>query len=507
MKWPVLEYCLLAWFCGSLLWRLFALFRYRVQTFIQTENDNKEPSIDAPRVLIVVPLLREQENVPMLVRSLGDMHMGAGDRVVFVTTAREEKEKKDRAVLLQPLAEALSHPRSRHYITTRFAVLFSRSKLQQLHNELAGSARDAILERLQKEYCHYPTTSALLHTEIAALPADKSGRFHLLEYPHADGLMAHQINAAFDYARQQLHFDYICLLTADSFVGADFLQCFKHDCSVIAARTGARPPVVQALPVFSRNLHLLDRPVPEQVLLYGNAVFQSGFSVYNELVPMLITQQKLMRTGRLKADPFSIPSLIGHGCFIEKALFLQQGGFPTNGWCEDIILTLSYAAQGIPILPLNGAVERNEVPYTLKSLLRQLVMWAHTAIQVSLPGPRFLKAVRNGGGNTRAQALLLPLLKRWYLNFSWLAAPVLSLAFLIGGSYAVPLAALLNLLALLYAGHCLVRKNSGKKLSPAVVISGGVLFYWIVYPLGFLLALGTFIAAPFYRFAKPKTER
>lgn len=486
------------------VWRLYSFYRYRI---FELPYKIEEPSSSKPScpVLVIIPLLREQENAETLVRSLS-LAVQEHDKVIFVTTCKEKIDKDGNESQLSKLAATLSKPSGR--INSSFLKLFPKSKLELLQKELSGMNANFILQRLQREYHDFPGTAEALQQNIAKLPPCLQQQFLLLEYPHANGMMAHQVNFAFEEAtKTKLSFDYICLLTGDSLVNENFLRCFKAECNKWRATMSATPPVIQSMSVFGKNLHLLNRPFPEQAILQAASAFQTGFSVCNELLPMLSTEKKLLRTAKMRAALLSVPSLIGHGCFIERSLFDRQGGFPTNGWCEDIILTFAYASNMVPVLPLKGALEVNEVPHSLRSLLKQVMMWAKTAIQVSIPNRELMKTVRKTGNNFSMFHLSRALIKRWRLNVSWFVLPVASIVLMLYGHYYVFLAILLNLLLVLYAGSRFLKKVVATTLKPLNIVAGGIVFYFVIYPLGFFAALCIIAASPFHHFAKPKTER
>lgn len=506
-----------AYFEWLILFINVAIILYRVYCIIQFDlwrisdhiSDTGNTPDDSLRVLILVPLLREQGNVDLLLSCLSALRTGKEDRIIFVTTEKELSERKANAYLLREMAKDLSKRAAPGKIAAKYSKLFNRKKLLDLSGSLPGQTADAIYEGLSGEYNAYPSTYEMLQQRIGTLPLHLQQRFCLTGYPEKDGMMADQVNFGYAWSRAAgQHYDYICLLTGDSYVSPSFLERFKAKVGKLGRLYGFRAPLIQCISLFGKNHRHAGTSVFENSVLQGNGVFQSGFSILNELLPMLQTERKIRRQKRSTTDIFSVPALIGHGCFIDCDLFERHSGFPASGWCEDIILTHIYTAQKIPILALDNEFELNEVPCSIRSLLSQMSTWAHSAVQLMFsPAVIFRQASAAWGREASQLHFYRCLIKRWALNLAWMINPPALTLFILNRSWMGPLAIFLNWLITFQTGY-IYNRRYGLTSRPKYAILLGCLFYFmLIYPAAFYYGGGKYLASLFRPVEKGKTER
>jgi cellulose synthase/poly-beta-1,6-N-acetylglucosamine synthase-like glycosyltransferase len=461
-----------------------------------------------PSVLIIIPLLREQNNIPMLFDFLLKLNLLHNDQVIFVTTQKEEREKIDNHWMLSKLAADISKQSPLNKLIANYSILFSGTKLEQLHKIHPGKDHTAVFDTLVVEYEQYPSTNDLVHQEIENLPVPIRYKFSIINYPGNVGMMSDQINYAYGQTtNSNTQPDYLCLLTGDSYVSPGFLNSFRAECKKINDATGEWPEVIQAISLFGRNNEKIKGSFIQKLILQGSGIFQSGFSIFNELIPLLTTENKILKTGVLKADPFSVTTLIGHGCFIKTTTFESHQGFPTNGWCEDIILTGLYASKKVAIVPVPNEFELNEVPFTLKSLLEQMSTWAHTSIQVAINPSIISQNVNSISKKGPGVSLWRGVLKRWCLNFAWMLNPVLMVVFFIKGAYLPALAIFAVFSFTFTIGYLHNKKYDMLKSKPLPLFIGCLIYYAFFYPLAFYYGLTKYPISFFRPIRKPKTER
>ncbi len=162
----------------------------------------------------------------------------------------------------------------------------------------------------------------------------------------------------------------------------------------------------------------------------------------------------------------------------------------------------------MPILPLRGAIETNEIPVTLKSLVRQMMMWANTGIEISVAPLKFLRQIRKNNKSIGAFLFFTrAYFKRIVLNFEWGVLPILTLYFIVIGHYIPVLIVFCNLALMGLFGSYVLKNKCNIKQNLIHVIIGIILFYLFVYPIGFFLAVTSKVIYPFYKISKPSTER
>lgn len=492
-----------------ILYRAYCIVQFDLWKIFDDIPEAESAFNEQLRVLIIVPLLREQGNVDLLLRCLSALRTGKEDRIVFVTTEKELSERKAYACLLRIMAEDIAAHKTSGRIAATYYKLFDRKKLLDLSERLRTRPTNEIYELLTDEYNAYPSTHEMLQQRIGAVPAHLQQRFCLVAYPERDGMMADQVNFGYTWATAGgQHYEYMCLLTGDSYVSPSFLERFKTKVEKLETLYRFRAPVIQCISLFGKNHPHAGMSAFENSVLQGNGVFQSGFSILNELLPMLQTERKIRQQKKYTTDIFSVPALIGHGCFIESRLFQSHSGFPANGWCEDIILTHIYTAQKAPILALDNEFELNEVPYSIRSLMSQMSTWAHSAVQLMFsPWAIFCQASAASGGEASQLHFYRCLIKRWALSLAWMINPPALIIFIVTGSWMGTLAILLNLLITFQTGYIYNRRYGLTGRSKYAVFLGCLFYFTLIYPAAFYYGAGKYLVSLFRPVEKGKTER
>jgi hypothetical protein len=347
---------------------------------------------ETPAVCLIVPLLREQDNLPELLERFSRLEYPPGRlRVVLVTSRRERIERKAQRAKLDQLVDDLLARVSLQCLLRRHLGTLPRSSLMAL---LAKSASEPTVELLRgavrEEFQRVPLTVELVRRLIPPLN-DSIGdeRFISLEMSSTDGWMAHQVNYAAHRTGAMLGDPaqtYIGLYTADAMPSIHLMACLSWTAIAARERFGGWPPVLQQCASFTRNIGEHSDTL-EGDMLRAAGILQTAFHLSTEVPAWrkLIRMQEQSRGwGWQRAlmglrRPYA--PVVGHGLFVRADLFAQHDGLPTAFWCEDIALTFLYHLRGVPIMPL-PSFEENETPYTLRACRDQACTWFSTLIML-----------------------------------------------------------------------------------------------------------------------------
>lgn len=220
----------------------------------------------------------------------------------------------------------------------------------------------------------------------------------LLNYPRVNGMMADQLNYAFDTIYKMYDIDekssYFCVYNADSRPGKDaFLQAKR------VALKKHFPLIMQEYSAFFSNLNTLSP------IMQGFAVYQTNFELINGL------------TNAILPSIFLRNHVVGHGLFVRFDYLKRIGGFNTEFWCEDIYLSFYLRSQGIIIEPL-FALEYGESPKNIQILAKQNANWFKT-----LSDNKKIYQILSKNKDTKQLNTFLYYLNQVRGAFAWLLLP------------------------------------------------------------------------------------
>lgn len=410
----------------------------------------RDPDINVPHVVLILPMLREQRTITETVDYFADLVASWGRGcVAVVTTERERKEREAASCRLPELAVAIGQGATPAQLATRFGGLLPGDQLVNLAR-LSRRSYPNCLAEVRAVFASIPTT-ATLATNLAAAQPGIVWHYHL---PDPSGTMADQINYAARGELARLTGEgmdprriWLGIYNADSRPHPDTL-------TKVAAMYNRHPDtrVVQQSAVFTRNLRTAAGAAA--MFVDGAALLQSRWTLAREIT-RLRRQAHQARTGRPRGWPH-LAHCVGHGLFLRADTFTDLGGLPTTTMNEDLAFGYLACAAGIPIDPL-PLLELGDSPSTPRGVARQARQWFwsypqyprfHTLAADARHGSRWARTALTAQGLARgglwlgqSPAILATLLLPVVSQHRRLAALVATGAF--ASYYAVPTAALI----------------------------------------------------------------
>jgi cellulose synthase/poly-beta-1,6-N-acetylglucosamine synthase-like glycosyltransferase len=423
--------------CAVNIWRAFCV--HSSLRWIGQESDRDDDSI-RPSILLIVPAYEEQLRLRSLANRIASLqYPGELLRVLFVTSYGEH---------------------------------FARRI-----NDGVASTAEVAKEQAER-------INMLRREEVAA---------HV-ECPITPTSMAVQLNYGVEWASKHGWLKpncYVGLITADAFLSKDTLTTVVKTAAHWRYLTGEMPMVLQQPSTHVRGLSRFMATFPGMVRSAAG-VYQTAFVLGVEL-PLLrrLASTTTSRTSRSKRRWRYAP-VSGHGVYIAADLLVSHGCFPTDAWCEDITLAVSYHCSGIAVVPV-PCVEENESPVALPVYYNQSRTWFTGATQYR----QIVQFVRQATPVVSQCALIRALIYRTWLSASWAGGPLL---------LNIALASLLLNVDLIAAGiawmvwistHSLRERQIWRMANPPrggafhVVRASlaGALFYMFISPLGPMASL------------------
>ncbi|MGH3854815.1 MAG: hypothetical protein ACRDR6_15230 [Pseudonocardiaceae bacterium] len=278
--------------------------------------ESSEPS----RIVLILPLLREQRILADTVSYFTDLAEQHGQTAVVLVSAERERHEPNPAQSADP---------------------------------------------------SWPTTIDMARALAAEAPA---GVVRHLHYPDKDGVMVHQVNFAAHTELARLAEDgiasrrvWVAVYNADSRPHPATLTALAH-----LARDAPQQEsrIVQQSALFTANLRAFPSGARGAVLA-GTALLQSRWTLARE-VPRLRRQGRQARRSGVRWP--RLAHCVGHGLFIRGDEFLVSGGLPTEPMNEDLAFGYIACANGTPIDPL-PLLEHGDSPAELASVVRQARQW------------------------------------------------------------------------------------------------------------------------------------
>lgn len=269
-------------------------------------------AVDAPHLLVLLPLLDEQTMVEPLIDHFTAMACVPGrTRFVLITT---EKERADPA--------------------------------------------------------RGPTTRTRVERALQERRLD-DGRWQHLHFPRVHAFRADQLNFAVGLVASlsPAARTYVGVYNADSRPDLDTFQALSDDACAERERTGELPSVYQQGAVYT----VPPRHRRHSALLVAAAAFQTVYTIAHLLRRLVAASGAPVRgCGQLaRAVPVQ---LLGHGEFVRMDVLAQVGLFPAFAYADGLLLGWLLALHGhtIRVLP---AFDHCEMPPTIGALVRQHKAW------------------------------------------------------------------------------------------------------------------------------------
>lgn len=221
-----------------------------------------------------------------------------------------------------------------------------------------------------------PTTNEVVEKYRSLLPGDDKTRLHILNYPKADGRMAHQINFAATRAADFLKEDncYFVVYNADSIIKPDALVVVNETIHDIRKHKKRYPRILQQSAVYSYDFN---GRWFESSIAKGAAMHQSRWTLTHELTRLRKQSQnieKLRGNSPLNSIMYAkIAHCVGHGLFVQGLYYLKNP-LPTDILNEDLPYGLMQCALRNEIYPL-PTLELATSPTRLMNLYRQKTVW------------------------------------------------------------------------------------------------------------------------------------
>ncbi len=186
----------------------------------------------------------------------------------------------------------------------------------------------------------------------------KSKKFHILNYPHVNGMMADQLNYAINKILESQDLPkgrvYFSIYNADSHPDSStFIELFEKISQYHF------PKVIQQYSNYFLNYETQD------FIMRGFSIYQTAFEFRNGVINNNLS--KLLYS-----------HVVGHGLTIRADYITSIGGFTSKFWCEDIYLTGLIHNSNEKILSLKS-FDNAENPTNLKVQIVQNAVWFKTA--------------------------------------------------------------------------------------------------------------------------------
>lgn len=159
--------------------------------------------------------------------------------------------------------------------------------------------------------------------------------------------------------------DYIGVYNVDSDPENDTLRAVCAKANDVLGRTGRLPDVLQQSAAFVGASGSSLRAVAQAA-----GIAQTRWTFCNEMVRI---RRQCTNAERRFGFPF-LGVCVGHGLFIRRAFFVDDGALPEFVMQEDLAYGLLMSARKVPIYSV-PALDRSDVPGTLRALVRQKQQW------------------------------------------------------------------------------------------------------------------------------------
>lgn len=366
-----------------------------------------------PRLLVVVPVLREQDHVKEAIGWFADLtrRLSGLVEVVFVTTSRELAERE---TLCQLLADHGASPiRSAAWPQLRGAeaIALEDERLRSPRQRLSAEAAAKIL-------ADFPTTADVIDAHLGELGSVGLRRFHYV----GGGRKAAQVNFVARQARGD-HYQYLAVYDIDSRPKFDLLHRTLTFLAAEHETTGRFPEVVQQSTRFTTAGTA--QAWWQRSLARGAARLQTLWTLRRE-IPALrrygAAAQRPARNAVKRALTRGLAQTVGHGLLIRTDVFRDVGGLPEDTFLDDVAFGYRLTVAGIPVYSLPEMLT-TPAPESIGETIAQSARWSHSYLDY----PASAASARAAGhGNLLDHASALSIAA--YRGATWLLASPLTVA-------------------------------------------------------------------------------
>ncbi|WP_328731898.1 hypothetical protein OHT20_17610 [Streptomyces caniferus] len=456
---------LLTFLLGRALWAFIAVELCARWLLINAHRGPASATDEAPWLVILLPMLREQATAPEAVAAFTalDYPLGRAALVVITTEREENARRRDRARL-----PALTT--AGHLAESDLRGLFPRARCSEIADAVNAAPEDKRLVILTELYDAVPTTRQTVATLVEQQRAGGLRLVHLHQ-PDTGGRKAGQLNHAADRLGKVLSplgWDdetdadntYLCVYDADAIPDVRTLNAFSEAATHHQIRTGRPPNLIQQqrLPLLAR------RPFPPGatgLLLAEEWIYQLRRTLGIELARIRLAQW--LATARVPSAIRTLlrPMVYGVGCGMSVRLPAVQalGGFPEP--MEDLGTGHRLSLLGAGITPATVAVL--DEPYTEP---RGLTNLHALAFRTSARPDRHAKAVSHLPSVLSRTSKILLVLREWADEIAWLTGAPLITAAIVSAWWASPIWSAIALAGVLLHGPTLTARLL--RLAPAL---------------------------------------
>ena len=340
---------------------LYALFRsmrgvVRVKKSLNWIAENskslytKNASNKKINLYFLIPVLKEQEIIKQTFNVFTKLK--GNFKIVFITTKKEDSERKKQLAILKSKKNQILNPRSLNKFLNLTHGIFPKSEATHLYQktwkDIVGGFNNLL------------STEDILKKLLLKSSKSIKGKVLIYRYPKEDGNMANQLNFALKKIAETEDLDstYTAIYNADSVVSVNLPILIKN-----YIRKNSKALVIQQSALFLSNYDSLGNSI-QGLFLKSIAFLQSRWTLAHEL-PRILKQLKSKLEGA---------HVVGHGLIINLKVMKKAGFFPTNYVNEDLPLGYILKLNGYNIYPF-PLLENAQSPTSIKSMFTQYTTW------------------------------------------------------------------------------------------------------------------------------------
>ena len=362
----------------------------------QKGKEHKPSHDQNKRYVVLVPVLREQE---VIEKNFSCFTALSGEyELIYITTQREDKEERLLEIRLEARIRNIFRDISAVNIRELLSGYLPQSTISKLVPVLAVTPEpEKRSDLIRIAFAQKKHTRTYIKELIECSGVSN---VRIIDYPHAEGVMAHQLNYAVEtLAKEGYSKDtFLLIYNADSHVSQDLLSTIEK---TIEEFPGAN--VIQQSALFFENFSAYP-PTMRGAFLAAVALLQSRWTLAHE-IPRIMTQSRSKLGAFLEGA-----HVVGHGLIIRLHTLARVGNFPTTTINEDLPLGYLLRLNGEVIHPL-PLFESAESPTTIRAMFNQYETWGYGTLLY----PTYLLLAYSLKGMPLGRALL------WAIRYSFRA--------------------------------------------------------------------------------------
>lgn len=345
---------------------LSAYVCFGLTKFVQSKNfllkkDGEEASATEAKVLMLMPVLREQE---VILTNLERFSKLKGNyELIYITSEKEVLQKHQNRSELEINLTSIATIKSVDVFLEKVSGFFPTSKAVEIFHEIQNMDFETMSSHLINEYDSVLSTAEIIDEYLARHNLPHVRRVH---YSRTDGVMAHQLNYALGIAKDTCSpwETYVIIYNADSVVPNDTVSKFLSEIS-------KGEDVILQSSLFLDNYTKFPDNWRGDIMRFV-ALAQTRWTLVHE-IPRVRRQYAKAFWSR-----FESAHVVGHGTCIRLKALLEIGGYPQDFTNEDLALGYFLSLKGYRISPLRS-LENAESPNTLMGIVKQYKTWFYGA--------------------------------------------------------------------------------------------------------------------------------